>query len=107
MFDKSPMLHIVFVDIDPKMEADFNAWYEEVHIPQLLACPGWLSATRRISLDGGPKYVAIYEITGPDAYESPEFNAVKGFGPFTRHVSNFKRIQLKPVPGRSPDVYVA
>lgn len=88
------LTHIVFVDIDPAMEQDFNAWYDEVHIPEILACPGWLSATRRVCLEGGPKYVAIYEIADMQAYDTPEFHAIKGFGPFEGHVSNFRRVRL-------------
>jgi len=89
--------HIVLVDVDPEVEADFNRWYDEVHIPDILACPGWLSATRHICLEGGPKYAAVYDITGPEAYETPEFHAIKGFGPFERRVSNFRRLRLGPV----------
>lgn len=102
-----PMLHMVMVDIAPEQEAAFNDWYETVHIPEILACPGWRSATRRLVDEGGPKYAALYEIDGPQAYETPEFLAIKGFGPFTDFVSNFTRIRLKPIPGRSSDWVVA
>ena len=90
-------LHIVRVDIDPAHEAAFNHWYEEVHIPALLACPGWFSARRYVAFDGGPKYVAVYEISGPDAYDTPEFHAVKGFDHFAAHVRNFTRLQFRPI----------
>ncbi len=93
-----PMLHIVFVDVDPEAEDDFNAWYDNVHIPDILGCPGWLSASRHVCLEGGPKYVAVYEITGPEAYESPEFLAIKGFGPFEEKVRSFRRLRLAPLP---------
>ncbi|WP_246666188.1 DUF4286 family protein [Aquamicrobium sp. LC103] len=91
------MQHIVLVDIDPEVEDDFNAWYDEIHIPDILACPGWLSAKRHRCVEGGPKYVAVYEITGPEAYETPEFHAIKGFGPFEDRVSNFRRLRLAPL----------
>ncbi|WP_159587132.1 DUF4286 family protein [Chelativorans xinjiangense] len=89
--------HIVLVDVDPAVEDAFNEWYETVHIPEILACPGWLSAQRHVCVEGGPKYAAVYEITGSDAYETPEFHAIKGFGPFESHVSNFKRLRLSPL----------
>ena len=72
-------------------------WYDQVHVPEILACPGWLKASRYLCVEGGPKYAAVYEIDGPQAYETPEFNAVKGFGPFTEDVSNFRRICLTPI----------
>lgn len=92
-----PMQHIVMVDIAAEMEQAFNECYDNVHIPEILECPGWLSATRRVCLEGGPKYVAIYEITGPEAYQSPRFQAIKGFGPFGDYVANFQRIRLGPL----------
>lgn len=94
----APFLHMVRVDIDPAHEAAFNRWYEETHLPDLLACPGWLSARRYVALDGGPKYVALYEIAGLWVYETDEFHRVKGFGPFEPHVRNFVRLQLAPLP---------
>lgn len=90
-------LHIVRVDVDPEVEAAFNRWYDEVHLPALLACPGWLSARRFLAVDDGPKYAAVYEISGPEAYETAEFHRVKGFAEFTPHVRNFMRLRLKPV----------
>lgn len=89
--------HIVLVDIDPAVEEAFNRWYDDVHIPDILACPGWISAERRLCLEGGPKYAAIYQITGPEAYDTEEFHAIKGFGPFEAHVSNFRRLRLGPL----------
>jgi hypothetical protein len=92
-------IHIVRVDIDPEYEAAFNAWYEQSHFPDLLACPGWLSAQRFISIGQGPKYAAMYQVAGLWAFETPEFLKVKGFGPFEPLVKNFTRIQLKPLSG--------
>lgn len=89
--------HIVRVDIDPEHEEAFNAWYVEKHFPDLLACPGWLSARRFVSLGDGPRYAAMYEVAGQWAFETPEFLRVKGFGPFEPHVRNFTRIQLRQI----------
>lgn len=86
--------HIVFVDIDAEHDAAFDDWYENVHLPDILACPGWLDARREKCLEGGARHVAIYTIAGPEAYETPEFKAIKGFGPFTDKVRNFHRIRL-------------
>jgi hypothetical protein len=92
-------IHIVRVDIDPDHEAAFNAWYDETHFPELLACPGWLSARRFVGIGDGPKYAAMYEVAGEWAFATPEFLKVKGFGPFEAFVTNFTRIQLKPISG--------
>ena len=93
----TPVLHVVRVDIAPEHEAAFNHWYDTVHLPALLACPGWLSARRFVSLEDGPKYCAIYEVAGDWVYSTPEFEAVAGFMEFTPHVSNFYRQRLAPL----------
>lgn len=95
--DDGPFTHIVRVDIDPEYGEAFNAWYLDRHFPDLLACPGWLSARRFVSLGDGPKYAAMYEVAGKWAFETPEFQKVRGFGPFEPHVRNFTRIQLRPI----------
>ncbi|HVX99111.1 MAG TPA: hypothetical protein VHA55_04900 [Pseudorhodoplanes sp.] len=94
---REPFLHIVRVDIEAAHEDAFNRWYDDVHIPDLLSCPGWLSARRFVALDGGPKYVAVYEIAGLWVYETPEFQRVKGFREFEPYVRNFMRLQLSPI----------
>lgn len=97
MTDEEAFTHIVRVDIDPEHEVAFNNWYVETHFPDLLACPGWLSAKRYISVGDGPRYAAVYQVAGRWAFETPEFLKVKGFGPFEPHVRNFTRIQLRSI----------
>ena len=43
---KGTALLMVFVDIDTEQDADFNKWYNEEHIPDLLALPGFLNGAR-------------------------------------------------------------
>jgi len=31
---------------DPAHEKEFNDWYNNIHIPDILTCPGYISATR-------------------------------------------------------------
>ena len=43
---KGTALLMVFVDIDTEQDADFNKWYNEEHIPDLLSLPGFLNGAR-------------------------------------------------------------
>ncbi|MER5172397.1 hypothetical protein [Thioclava sp. GXIMD2076] len=95
--DDAPFTHIVRVDIDPEHEDAFAEWYVSQHFPDLLACPGWLSAQRYITVGEGQKYAAVYEVAGKWAFDTPEFHKVKGFGPFTPHVRNFARVQIRAI----------
>ncbi|MSP02315.1 MAG: hypothetical protein EXR07_14875 [Acetobacteraceae bacterium] len=82
-------LLIVAATVDPSVEADWNRWYNEIHLPEIRDCPGFRSGQRFVSpgLDGTRRYVAIYEVDGPEAFDTPEFNARRGWGPFTGKVT--------------------
>ena len=57
------------MNVAPDGEADFNAWYDQEHIPALAAVPGTLAARRYLAAtdgDGSHKYVAIYHLESPD-----------------------------------------
>ena len=58
-------LYIVRMDVDPENEPQFNAWYNDEHLPALLQVPGVLGAYRYVSVEGTPKYTAIYELDSP------------------------------------------
>lgn len=66
-------LFLVWTDIPEEVEEEFNRWYNEEHIAEILAMPGFLDAARYVAVRGGPKYLACYELEGPDARETPEF----------------------------------
>ena len=38
-------------------DAEFNAWYNEEHVPERLSAPGFLNAARYEALRGGPRYL--------------------------------------------------
>ena len=81
-------LLIVAATVDPAVETDWNRWYNEIHLPEIRECPGFLSGQRYVSPgpDGANRYVAIYEVDGPAAFDSPAFNARRGWGPFAGKV---------------------
>jgi hypothetical protein len=58
-------------------EDEFNDWYDNIHVPEICAVPGFVSA-RRFKVpgtgegDGGlPEYLAIYEIEADDLSGPP------------------------------------
>jgi hypothetical protein len=63
---------------DPAREEDFNRWYEEVHIPDILDAGGFHTAYRYESLDPAAtkaKYMAIYETDNIDPANAREKHA--------------------------------
>lgn len=66
-------LHMVFAEIPADKEDEFNRWYNEEHIGDILALPGVLNAARYVAVSGGPKYLTCYELETPDAMWTPEY----------------------------------
>jgi antibiotic biosynthesis monooxygenase (ABM) superfamily enzyme len=88
MAKKGNGIFLVFTDIDPKHEEEFNAWYNTEHLGDLLKLPGFLDAGRYVAAKGGPKYLAIYELASADALKSPEFLRLRGNpSPWSRRMS--------------------
>ena len=73
MATKGNGIFLVYTDIDPVHDEEFNAWYDTEHLGDLLKMPGFLSAARYVAVKGGPKYLAVYELATADALKSPEF----------------------------------
>ena len=93
-------LLIVSAEINPAVEAAWNKWYDEDHLPDALACPGVLAGSRYVSVgdasltkDGGKStsaaktYMAVYELSGPEALETPEFIEMRGWYQFTAKIT--------------------
>jgi hypothetical protein len=63
---------ILYVETRPVSEDrldEYNKWYDEVHIPEILALDGFVSA-RRFAPSGDGPYVAIYEIDADDVQKA-------------------------------------
>jgi len=92
-------LLIVTAEVDPQIEADWNRWYDEVHLPAALACPGvrrgrrYVSAGPTVETERGEQrresrrvYTTVYELDSPQAVETPEFQAMRGWYRFAPRV---------------------
>ena len=57
------------------MEEEFNAWYDEEHLPERLAIPGVRSARRWVAAvpAGQGKYLATYELDSAAVLASPAY----------------------------------
>ena len=77
-------LLMVWADIDPQYEVEYNRWYDEEHVPHLLKIPGFLSGGRYQALKGSPKYFALYELESVDVLRSAAFLDDVRFRPSAR-----------------------
>ena len=98
-------LLVVTAEVDAEVEADWNRWYDEVHLPDALACPGVLSGRRYLTSgeiaesDRGQSrrtkarlYTTVYELESPAAVTTKEFAAMRGWGRFAPHVRSQTRV---------------
>ena len=70
---KGDGLLLVFSDVAPEHDEEYNRWYNEEHIPERLSIPGVLDAARYEAVQGGPKYLACYELDSHEAWYSEEW----------------------------------
>ena len=98
-------LLIVTAEVDAEVAADWNLWYDTVHLPDALACPGVLTG-RRYAQSGEASrsdrgtssrtasrvYTTVYELAGPEAVTTPEFQKMRGWYHFAPHVRATTRV---------------
>jgi hypothetical protein len=66
-------LLLVAIDVDPRHEAELNRWYDEEHIAERMAIPGFLRARRFVAVEGRPRYLALYDLASPAVLESAAY----------------------------------
>ncbi len=52
---------LTWTEISADLEAEYHAWYNDKHLGQRLAMPGFLRCRRYAAVEGGPRYLATYE----------------------------------------------
>ena len=98
-------LLIVTAEVDAEVEAEWSRWYDEVHLPDALACPGVLSGRRYCTVgevsesDRGQGqrsraklWTTVYELDSPAAVGTKEFNAMRGWAHFAPRVRSQTRV---------------
>ena len=98
-------LLIVTAEVDAAVEADWNRWYDEVHVPDVLACPGvrggqrYISSGKAVEWGRGQRrepaakvYAAVYHLDSPAVVETAQFLAMRGWHHFAPHVRSQTRV---------------
>jgi len=74
---KGTALLMVWADVPADKEKDFDRWYNDEHLAERLAIPGFLSGARYEAVKGGPKHLAYYELENPAVLESEAYKRVQ------------------------------
>ena len=77
---KEKGLLMFMTDIDAAHEAEFHRWYEEEHLTERMAIPGFITARRFQAIEGSPKYLALYDLETPDVLQSAVYRHIVGAG---------------------------
>jgi hypothetical protein len=108
---------VLFSEMTPPTgrEDEFNDWYDGHHSPShVQGVPGFISAMR-YQAPTGPHFLAIYELTGPEALEheeykkrkltpdDPTYQMLKSVSGFTRYIA---RERFTLAANGNPDVHL-
>jgi len=67
---------IVYNEVKPPDERDFNEWYNREHIDERVNLPGFHRARRYVAVRASPKYLATYECDTVDDLATPGYLAL-------------------------------
>lgn len=81
--------YVVETDVLPEAERDFNAWYDQEHMPGLAAVPGTVHALRLLNTTGAPRYHALYLLETREAFGSEPWLKVRATDWSSRVRPNF------------------
>lgn len=90
-------LLLVAFDVAREAEREFNAWYDERHVPALSRVPGVLSARRFRAGDSTHNYVALYHLEAPEVQASSEWQRAAAATPSPEAIRPQMRARLRLV----------
>lgn len=64
---------VLWVDIDPADDAQFNHWHSREHLQERVGCPGWLRGSRFKSVNQPGRYLLMYDAESTAAFDSDAY----------------------------------
>ena len=84
------VINVITVDVEPEHADAFSRWYNEVHFPEILACPGWIAGRRYECIDGAPRFLAIYDLQDEHLpFSTPEYRSAAGWDDNASHLLGY------------------
>ncbi len=89
-------LLVVNAVIDEAVESAWNDWYNNEHLPEILACPHFAAGARYVTEeDGKRRYLTVYALTSDEALKTPEFASARGWSVYRDQVDATTRLFTK------------
>ena len=99
---KGTGLLMVWADVPADKEAEFNRWYNEEHLAERLAIPGFLNGARYEAVKGGPKHLAVYELESPAVLDSATYTLVPSKPRISTRMTMFQPTSRQRMRAKSP-----
>lgn len=84
------LLAVEVTHVESAVEAEWNEWYDNVHLPMVLQCPGFVEGIRYEVQESrygpGDGYLTIYQLQSAAALGTTEFLSVRGWSRFESSV---------------------
>lgn len=76
---------------------EWTDWYDNVHVPAVLAVPGMQSFTRYGQLGSERDFLTVWQLDGPHVFDEPAYAAARGWGPWEEHMEHWTISLLQSV----------
>lgn len=60
-------------DVAPEAVDEHDRWHTHEHLPERLSIPGFRRGTRWVAIEGGPRYLVLYEVDDLAVLTSPAY----------------------------------
>ncbi len=83
---RSRYQYTVEMSVPDELEDEFNRWYEQEHVADMLAYPGIIGVRRYRRIGDAARYLAVYEIENPSVVLSKDY-AEREISDWTRRLA--------------------
>lgn len=74
------LINVISTTVHPDAHESFDSWYSDVHLPEIVACPGWLNGRRYRELGCSGAFLAVYQLEDQNIpFATPEYEAAVGW----------------------------
>lgn len=92
---RAALVNVISVEVAADRAEGLSRWYSDVHVPEIVACPGWLGAVRYESTGGGGRYLAIYGLEDAERpFATPEYEAAVGWDGWEEHLLGYHGFRI-------------
>jgi hypothetical protein len=89
------IMYVESMPVSPDREADYQKWYNDTHLAEIVSVDGIVSARRFAPIDGNGPFIAIYELDSDDLAGAMKRLAELGQ---SGRMSSLEHLQLDPPP---------